>query len=207
MKSPSPPRLAVWLLEEFGPRVNQEVLIGDLNEGFQQGRSKGWYWRQVLAAIRWRRELFRLLFLTGISWYFTLPRLSPAPPISRYLDVAIFVAVFLLFRRIPGLLRGRVRAALALTIMASFWLLDSYNYDLAQHYAILRLVLVFGLVFPRKKSPSLLIYRDARTVTAGLVGKLHLAMMQETDPELRRAYAESIAALRRNDSQGTTAVE
>jgi hypothetical protein len=49
--------------------------------------------------------------------------------------------------------------------------------------------------------------KDARTVTERLVGKLHLAMMQETDPELRKAYAESIAALRRNERMGTTAVE
>ena len=31
--------------------VNNEALAGDLLEQFGQGRSAGWYWRQVIAAI------------------------------------------------------------------------------------------------------------------------------------------------------------
>jgi len=52
MNSAKPSRLAARILQEFGPELNQEALAGDLNEAFQQGRSKRWYWRQVLAAIR-----------------------------------------------------------------------------------------------------------------------------------------------------------
>ena len=73
MSSAKPPRLAAWILQHFGPELNQEALAGDLNEAFQQGRSKGWYWRQVLAAIRWRRLLYPLLGSALIGWWLTSP--------------------------------------------------------------------------------------------------------------------------------------
>jgi hypothetical protein len=38
MNSETPPRLAAWILQEFGPERNQEALAGDLTEAFQQGR-------------------------------------------------------------------------------------------------------------------------------------------------------------------------
>ena len=46
-----PPRLATWLLERFSPAGKNAPLAGDLIEGFKQGRSSSWYWRQVLWAI------------------------------------------------------------------------------------------------------------------------------------------------------------
>jgi exosortase/archaeosortase family protein len=51
MKSSEPPRLATWLLEHLAQRSKNEGLAGDLVEEFRQGRSVGWYWRQVLGAI------------------------------------------------------------------------------------------------------------------------------------------------------------
>jgi hypothetical protein len=45
-----PPRLATWLLEQFSP-VLDVPLAGDLIESFREGRSSGWYWRQVLWAV------------------------------------------------------------------------------------------------------------------------------------------------------------
>jgi aspartate aminotransferase-like enzyme len=33
-----------------------------------------------------------------------------------------------------------------------------------------------------------------------MLEKLHMDMLQETDPEVRRAYSESIAALQRHES-------
>jgi len=46
-----PPTLAVFLLRHLGPKDNREVLIGDLLESFREGRSNGWFWRQVLIAL------------------------------------------------------------------------------------------------------------------------------------------------------------
>lgn len=44
-----PPRLARLLLDWLAP--GNEALRGDLDEEFASGRSSGWYWRQVIAAI------------------------------------------------------------------------------------------------------------------------------------------------------------
>jgi len=44
-----PPRLASLLLERLAP--GHEALQGDLEEEFSCGRSRAWYWRQVMAAI------------------------------------------------------------------------------------------------------------------------------------------------------------
>src|ERR1700719_851213 len=51
-----PPRIATWLLRHFGSSPNNDVVIGDLNERYQQGTSRMWYWRQVLLAV-------------AITWY------------------------------------------------------------------------------------------------------------------------------------------
>lgn len=46
-----PPRLATWLMQQFSPLLRNTPLTGDLVEAFKQGRSSGWYWRQVLWAV------------------------------------------------------------------------------------------------------------------------------------------------------------
>jgi len=46
-----PPALAVWLLRRLYPKRNKEAITGDLLERFREGRSDGWFWRQVLVAI------------------------------------------------------------------------------------------------------------------------------------------------------------
>jgi len=63
--SPDPPKLASWLMEHFSPLLQNAPLAGDLVESFRDGRSSGWYCRQVFWAIligllnlfrkRWRR--------------------------------------------------------------------------------------------------------------------------------------------------------
>ena len=45
------PAVATWLLRHFGCSPQNEHVIGDLVERYQHGRSRGWYWRQVLIAI------------------------------------------------------------------------------------------------------------------------------------------------------------
>jgi hypothetical protein len=56
MRSTRPPTIATWLLRHFGYGRNNDAIIGDLTERYRQGRSRRWYWRQVLVAMisqRW----------------------------------------------------------------------------------------------------------------------------------------------------------
>jgi hypothetical protein len=46
-----PPRLADRLLTRLLPTSRTETLVGDLHEQYQRGRSRGWYWRQVIEAL------------------------------------------------------------------------------------------------------------------------------------------------------------
>jgi hypothetical protein len=51
MRRIEPPSTATWLLEHLTPGECNEALAGDLLEEFRNGRSAGWYWRQVVVAI------------------------------------------------------------------------------------------------------------------------------------------------------------
>lgn len=46
-----PPRVAVWLVAHLASRYSRDSLLGDLWEEYSQGRSRGWYWKQVAIAI------------------------------------------------------------------------------------------------------------------------------------------------------------
>lgn len=46
-----PPVVATWLLKRFGAGRYSESMAGDLIEQYGQGRSRAWYWRQVVLAI------------------------------------------------------------------------------------------------------------------------------------------------------------
>jgi hypothetical protein len=45
------PALALWLIRHACPGPDNEALIGDLLERFREGRSRDWFWRQVVVAI------------------------------------------------------------------------------------------------------------------------------------------------------------
>ena len=46
-----PPAVAARLLKRLVPTQDHDVLLGDLAEEYQRGRSAVWYWLQILAAI------------------------------------------------------------------------------------------------------------------------------------------------------------
>jgi hypothetical protein len=211
MNSTKPPRLAAWILQHFGPELNQEALAGDLNEAMAQGRSSGWYWRQVLAAVRWPRLLCGLLILAAWSWWMTLPDMWiwGRPLVSRPLDMAIFMVGVLAASYVPDMLRARLRGLLAVLVVVFFCLLYRGRYAhfhaIYSHYNILAVILTYGLVFHRKAitpSPYHLTWRELLLGDQGaergrMIAKLEQSMREETDPEVRHAYAESIAALKR----------
>jgi len=51
MTTQHPPRFAGRLLKRLVPAQNHDILLGDLHEEYQRGRSVAWYWLQILAAI------------------------------------------------------------------------------------------------------------------------------------------------------------
>jgi hypothetical protein len=46
-----PPRVATWILRTLGSGAEIEPLLGDLSEAYLAGRSRTWFWWQVLIAI------------------------------------------------------------------------------------------------------------------------------------------------------------
>jgi hypothetical protein len=61
MNDRKPPALATWILDHLRSRESNDALSGDLLEAFSLGRSRGWYWYQVIAAIAiaWVRNVRR----------------------------------------------------------------------------------------------------------------------------------------------------
>ncbi len=209
MKTSSPPRLAVFLLEHFGPEFNQEALAGDLLEGLQEGRSKRWYWRQVLAAIRWRSHFYRLLMVAGFAWLCFAWNNSPV--LGRLLDMAILTAGFLVIDFLPGMLRKRLRILLAvLSALFFFWLFRDHH-SLYDHYSVLGFVFVNNLLFYRKAVPRRGPHLTLRELLTGdpeaerkrMIDKLDLDTVQEADPALRTAYEQAVLTLKSNQKGGS----
>jgi hypothetical protein len=50
-----PPKVVRWLLGHLGSSPNNGAIIGDLDERYRLGRSRLWYWRQVLLALASQR--------------------------------------------------------------------------------------------------------------------------------------------------------
>jgi hypothetical protein len=47
----SVPRIATWILKHFGSGPDVDTTIGDLMERYHKGRSRSWYWRQVMKTV------------------------------------------------------------------------------------------------------------------------------------------------------------
>jgi hypothetical protein len=77
MRPANPPATASWMLEHLTPGESNRALAGDLHEEFRSGRSKSWYWRQVVGAISIRvtREFFthRTALLFAALWSMLAP--------------------------------------------------------------------------------------------------------------------------------------
>ena len=80
MHETEPPRIAGWMLEHFMPECCDEALKGDLLESYRAGRSRAWYWRQVVAAtaIAWIQNLVRHRFVIiyATAWCMLSPAWS-----------------------------------------------------------------------------------------------------------------------------------
>jgi hypothetical protein len=115
---------------------------------------------------------------------------------------------------LPGMLRGVQRVLLALLIVAGFVLFYQLTPGLADHYW-LSLWVASNLVFSKKRLTHPPYHLTRRELLLGdhiaerqrMIARLEQTMMEETDPGLRQAYAESIAALRRHLPPGTKVVE
>src|SRR5262245_56796927 len=91
MRSPRPPVVATWFLTEFGCSPKNEALIGDLTEEYARGRSRLWYWWQVLVAlvagliqeVRTHKALATRALITG--WLFVSLFASLLPWLYRFL--------------------------------------------------------------------------------------------------------------------------
>jgi hypothetical protein len=51
MNGRTPPVIATWLLEHLATGYHAQALAGDLIEQYARGRSRLWYWREVIIAI------------------------------------------------------------------------------------------------------------------------------------------------------------
>jgi len=77
MNPGNPPRIATWMMQHLSPARCDEALAGDLFEEYRAGRSVGWYWLQVVAAlaVAWSRSVWqrRAPLLFAAIWSFISP--------------------------------------------------------------------------------------------------------------------------------------
>lgn len=78
MRRSEPPPAATWVLEHLTPANRDEAIAGDLLEVFRSGRSRAWYWRQVLWAcgIAWMNAFRARLPLIVFAFLWSM--LAPA---------------------------------------------------------------------------------------------------------------------------------
>ena len=95
----TPPGVATWLLQHFMPACGGEAFIGDLHERYAEGRSRSWFWRQVLfamglaAAEEIRRRKGRLLWMVLASVSVAL--LSVLPHAQSNVLLRVWAALYI----------------------------------------------------------------------------------------------------------------
>jgi hypothetical protein len=101
MTAKQPPAMATWILKHFGCGPNNDTLMGDLAEQYQQKDSAMWYWRQALKAvpislfreIRAHKLIAARALVTGWGiWILYLLTLSPLF-FGRRFSIAVPLAV------------------------------------------------------------------------------------------------------------------
>jgi hypothetical protein len=135
-----PPALATWLLNRFVSGYRCESLSGDLLEEYQTGRTRGWFWREVMAALLLaaRYEIRRLVarhgaqlalliaptaltvWLVLLSWRY--PGRCPAPPLLRSVGITEFVIALVLWLAFLGSVRRTRVVRLAVAAFATIGL-------------------------------------------------------------------------------------
>jgi len=96
MRTSRPPVIAGWILLRFGPMPETEAIAGDLIEQYQQGRSRWWYWREVVVAIfraTWfevRQDGRVLLIAIAMGWILNLAWHSVITPFENSLIDRVF---------------------------------------------------------------------------------------------------------------------
>lgn len=128
MRPSKPPRVATWLLEHFRSGSGNDYIAGDLIEAYQGGRSRAWYWRQVLTAIAvsFHREVMahpvlalRAIAIGWAAWFSFYDGIGPrllGPFVRRFFSFSgypfgpsmlIWLAASLLVRAASGWIVAR----------------------------------------------------------------------------------------------------
>ena len=104
MNTIHPPASGARLLKRLVPAEDHDVLLGDLHEEYQHGRSRAWYWFQIVAAVAassWKDIRKHKLAALGASALALVYLLIVSSAIARLLNlwrpdisVAAFVAVY-----------------------------------------------------------------------------------------------------------------
>ena len=115
MNEKTPPRIASWLLKRFGASVQDQALAGDLAEHYRSGRSRWWYWREVMIALSvgtlretWENRM-RVLLGLAVGWMMVI---NLQPLIFRLFVFPPTIARTIVAKVVIGFLFGFVLALL-----------------------------------------------------------------------------------------------